>query len=48
MAIHKLGVIHPRLEFAGVDIFTTLFCGILLAPDMLERQSRSLKTRMIV
>jgi len=49
MTISKLGDIHPSLEFVGVKIVTTFgFCGIILAPDMLESQSRALKTRMIV
>jgi len=49
MAIYKLGVFHPRLEFVGVEIFTT-FCFLWrnLVSDMLESQSRDLKTRMII
>jgi len=48
MAIYRLGVIHPRLEFVGVEILTTFcFFSIILVPDMLESQSRALKTRMI-
>jgi len=47
MAIYKLGVIQPRFHFVGVEILTT-FCGIILAPDTLERQLRALNTRMIV
>jgi len=48
MAILKLGAIHPRLEFVGVEILTTFwFCGIIFAPDMLESQSGILKTRIV-
>jgi len=49
MAIYKMGVIHPRLEFVGVEILATFcFFGTILAPDMLKPQSRALQTRMIV
>jgi len=49
MATYKLGVIHPRLEFVGVESLTTFwFCRIIMAPDMLESQSWVQKTRMIV
>jgi len=49
MAMYKLVVIQPRFPFVRVEILTTFgFCGIILAPDMLESQSRALKTRMIV
>jgi len=50
MALYDMGVIYPRLAFVGVKIFTNFlfFSAIILAPDMLESQSRTLKTRMIV
>jgi len=49
MAIHNIGVIHPRLAFVGVEIFIIYwFWVIILVPDMLESQSRVLKTCMIV
>jgi len=53
MAIYKLGGIHSRLEFVGVDILKTFcFFSIILASlesqDMLESQSRALKIRMMV
>jgi len=40
MALYKLDVIHPRLEFVGVEILTTFwFYGIILAPDIYARKS---------
>jgi len=48
MAISKLGVIQPRFPFVGVEFLTTAwFCGIILDSDVLESQSRSLKTWVI-
>jgi len=48
MAIYKRGVIQPLVSFSGVEILTTFwFCGIIFDPDMLESQSRALKTRGI-
>jgi len=41
-----MGVIHPRLELVGAEIFTNFcFLSIILAPDMLERHSRLPNTR---
>jgi len=49
MAIYKVGIIHPRLEFLGVEVCLLFgFCAIILALDMLESQSSALNTRMIV
>jgi len=42
-----MGVMHPMLALVGVKIFTTFWATILF-PDMLKRQSRSLKTWMVV
>jgi len=42
------GVIYPGFAFVGVAFPTIFgFLAIILAPDMLESQSRALKTRMI-
>jgi len=48
MAISKLTVIQPLVSFCRGKIFdhNLFFCGIVLDPDMLESQSRALKTRM--
>jgi len=48
MAISKMGIILPFVNFLGVEIMSSFgFCGISFDPDMLERQSRTLKTREI-
>ena len=48
MAIHKISVIQPKFPFVGVEILSTFwFLCIILGPDMLDRQSRALKTQMI-
>jgi len=48
MAISKQGVILPLVNILGVRILTT-FCyfGVSFDPDVLESQSRALKTREI-
>ena len=49
MAIYNMGVMQPRLAFVGEEIRTNfVFSAIIFAPDVLESQSRALKTRMIV
>jgi len=48
MVISKLAVIQPWFPFVGLEILTNfVFCGIILDPDILESQSRALKTRLI-
>ena len=48
MAISKRGVIPPWLPFLGVGFLTSFwFFGIIFHPDMLESESRALKTRAI-
>ena len=47
MAIYNMGVIHPMLAFVGVEFLPIfVFWPIILAPDMLESHSRTLKTRI--
>jgi len=49
MAINKGGVIQPLVSFCrgrNFDHFLFFF-GIIFYPDMLESQSRALKTRRI-
>jgi len=49
MAIYNMGAMHPKLAFVGVKIFATFcFWAVILVSDMLESQSRALKTGMVV
>jgi len=48
MAMYKQGVIQPLVSFLGVEILTTFwFLWHNVDPDMLESQSRALKSRGI-
>jgi len=49
MAIYNMGVIFPGLAFVRRKFLPIFgFRAIILAPDMLESQSKALKTRMMV
>jgi len=50
MAIYNIGIYNlPRISVCVIRLFTQFFgCrAIILVPDMLESQSKAVKTRMI-
>jgi len=46
--VMAMGIIYPESAFVGVEyLLIFVFWTMIFAPDMLESQSRALKTRMI-